>query len=179
MILIERKSTRAFQKPWIAKLKKDMEKSGGKIGVIVTDVMPKNKEDLRFWKTSSSCYVVKADAAVDIIGALRDGVINNFKLESAVQLSKDDEVISNVFKFLSSEGKEHLEGFRLNILEKEGQLNQRNKDHKRQMKKEWKNLNDHKECFLKLWNGLQSASQERFNLIDPQILITDQSKEES
>ena len=81
----------------------------------------------------------------------------------------------NVFQFLSSEGKEHLEDFRDNILEKEDQLNQRNKDHNRQLKKEWKNLNDQKETFLKLWHGLQDASQTRFNLEDPKILITDQT----
>ena len=44
-------------------------------------------------------------------------------------------------------------------------------------KKEWKNLNDQKESFLKLWHGLQDASQTRFNLEDPKILITDQTTE--
>ena len=72
-------------------------------------------------------------------------------------------------------GKEYLEDFRDNILEKEDQLNQRNKDHTRQMNKEWKNLNDQKETFLKLWKGLKDASQTRFNLEDHGILITDQS----
>ena len=108
---------------------------------------------------------------------LRGGVIDSFILEEASVVSEDAEITSNVFKFLSSEGKEHLVEFRNNILEKEDQLNQRNKDHIRQIKKEWKNLNDQKETFLKLWHGLQDASQTRFNLEDPKILVTDQTTE--
>jgi len=177
MMLIERKSTKTFQKTWIPKLKKDLEKSNGVIGVIVTDVMPKDKEDSRFWNVSSHIYVVKADAAVDFLDVLRGGVIDSFILEEASVVSEDAEITSNVFKFLSSEGKEHLVEFRNNILEKEDQLNQRNKDHIRQIKKEWKNLNDQKETFLKLWHGLQDASQTRFNLEDPKILVTDQTTE--
>ena len=121
--------------------------------------------------------MVKADAAIDILDVLRGGVISNFILEEASRISEDAEITSNVFQFLSSEGKEHLEEFRNNILEKEDQLNQRNKDHNRQIKKEWKNLNDQKETFLKLWHGLQDASQTRFNLEDPKILVTDQTTE--
>ena len=177
MMLIERKSTKTFQKTWIPKLKKDLEKSNGVIGVIVTDVMPKDKEESRFWNVSSNIYVVKADASVDFLDVLRGGVIDSFILEEASVVSEDAEITSNVFKFLSSEGKEHLVEFRNNILEKEDQLNQRNKDHIRQIKKEWKNLNDQKETFLKLWHGLQDASQTRFNLEDPKILVTDQTTE--
>ena len=175
MMLIERKSTKNFLKTWIPKLKKDMEKNGGAIGVIVTDVMPKDKEDSKFWNVSSNVYVVKADVAIDILDVLRGSVVSNFILEEASKVSEDAEITSNVFHFLSSDGKEYLEDFRDNILEKEDQLNQRNKDHTRQMKKEWKNLNDQKETFLKLWKGLQDASQTRFNLEDHGILITDQS----
>ena len=177
MMLIERKSTKNFLKTWIPKLKKDMERNSGVIGVIVTDVMPKDREDSKFWNVSSNVYVVKADAAIDILDVLRGGVISNFILAEASRVSEDAEITSNVFQFLSSEGKEHLEDFRDNILEKEDQLNQRNKDHNRQIKKEWKNLNDQKETFLKLWHGLQDASQTRFNLEDPKILITDQTTE--
>ena len=175
MMLIERKSTKNFLKTWIPKLKKDMERNGGAIGVIVTDVMPKDKEDSKFWNVSSNVYVVKADVAIDILDVLRGSVVSNFILEEASKVSEDAEITSNVFHFLSSDGKEYLEDFRDNILEKEDQLNQRNKDHTRQMKKEWKNLNDQKETFLKLWKGLQDASQTRFNLEDHGILITDQS----
>ena len=53
------------------------------IGVIVTDVMPKDKEDSKFWNVSSNVYVVKADAAIDILDVLRGGVISNFILEES------------------------------------------------------------------------------------------------
>ena len=177
MMLIERKSTKKFLKTWIPKLKKDMERNTGVIGVIVTDIMPKDREDSKFWNVSSNVYVVKADAAIDILDVLRGSVISNFILEEASRVSEDAEITSNVFQFLSSEGKEHLEEFRDNILEKEEQLNQRNKDHNRQIKKEWKNLNDQKKTFLKLCKGLQTASQTRFNLEYPQILITEQTSD--
>ncbi|SVA96099.1 uncharacterized protein METZ01_LOCUS148953, partial [marine metagenome] len=149
MMLIERKSTKTFQKPWIPKLKKDLEKSKGEIGVIVTDVMPKDKEDSKLWQVSSNVYVVKADAAVDILDVLRRSVISNFMVKEALTVSEDEKVTSNVFKFLSSTGKEYLEEFSNNIFEKEVQLNQREGDHKKQMKKEWKNLEDQKEVLLK------------------------------
>ena len=43
------------------------------------------------------------------------------------------------------------------------------------MKKEEKNLDDQKEAFIKLWEGLKEASQTRLNADDLNI-ITDQSK---
>ena len=177
MMLIERKSTKSFLKGWIPKLKKDMERNGGTIGVIVTDVMPKDKENYKFWNVSSNIYVVKADAAVDILDVLRGGVISDFIIKEASIVSEDEEITKNVFQFLSSEGKGHLEEFRNNILEKEDQLNIRNRDHNRQLKKEWKNLNDQKETFLKLWHGIKTASQTRLNDEDPEIFISEQTIE--
>ena len=177
MMLIERKSTKTFQKPWIPKLKKDLEKSKGEIGVIVTDVMPKDKEDSKLWQVSYNVYVVKADAAVDILDVLRRSVISNFMVKEALTVSEDEKVTSNVFKFLSSTGKEYLEEFSNNIFEKEVQLNQREGDHKKQMKKEWKNLEDQKEVLLKFWLGLKKASQARLTLENSKILITDKRVE--
>ena len=177
MMLIERKSTRNFLKPWIPKLKKDMERNTAAIGVIVTDVMPKDQKDSKFWNVSSNVYVVKADAAVDILDVLRGRVINDWTIKEASKVSEDAEIPSNVFKFLSTEGKVHLEEFRNNILEKEDQLNQRNRDHNRQIKKEWKNLNDQKKTFIDFWKGLKNASHTQLNAEDPNILITDQKLE--
>ena len=168
---------KTFQKTWISKLKKDLERSKGEIGVIVTDVMPKDKEDSKLWQVSSNVYVVKADASVDILDVLRRSVISNFMVKEALTVSEDEKVTSNVFKFLSSTGKEYLEEFSNNIFEKEVQLNQREGDHKKQMKKEWKNLEDQKEVLLKFWLGLKKASQARLTLENSKILITDKRVE--
>ena len=49
-------------------------------------------------------------------------MVSNFVLKETVEVSEDSEITSNVFKFLSGDGKEHLEDLRDNILEKENQI---------------------------------------------------------
>ena len=165
MILIERKSTKAFLKPWIPKLKKDIENSGAKIGVIVTDVMPKIHKDKSYFAESSTISVLRADAAVDMIEIIRENLIKNYREEVAEIATQDIELTAHVFAYITGEGREHLEDFQKKLIERKELLETKDADHKRISKKEWKNLEDQVAAFKKLGRGLKEASKKKIDLL--------------
>ena len=175
MVLIERKSTKSFSQTWIKKFEKDMEASQAIFGVIVSDVMPKLHEDKGYFEASSKIAVMRDDSAVDGIEILRKGLIENHINRATEEGSKDIELTANVFAFMTGKGKEHLEKMKKTIEEKSNLLEEKDKNHKRIMKKEWKNLLDQAEAFNKLGSGLKEASQERVALLNTVIEITDES----
>ena len=174
MILIERKSTKVFSQTWIPKLKKDIENSGAITGVIVTDTMPKKHKDKGYYEESSKISVLRADTAVDGIEILRKGLITNYRLEVAEMASKDYELTTNVFTYITGKGREHLEDMKKTFEDKEKLLLIKEQDHNKIMKKEWKNLKNQVDAFNKLGDGLKEASKERFNLLNASTTITDQ-----
>ena len=174
MILIERKSTKVFSQTWIPKLKKDIENSGAITGVIVTDTMPKKHKDKGYYEESSKISVLRADTAVDGIEILRKGLITNYRLEVAEMASKDYELTTNVFTYITGKGREHLEDIKKTFEDKEKLLLIKEQDHNKIMKKEWKNLKNQVDAFNKLGDGLKEASKERLNLLSASTTITDQ-----
>ena len=175
MILIERKSTKTFSQTWIKKFEKDMEKSQAIFGVIVSDVMPKQHKDKGYFGVSSKISVMRHDSAVDGIEILRKGLIENHRNKAIEEGSKDIELTANVFAFITGKGKEHLEKIKTTLEEKKKLLDEKDKDHRRIMKKEWKNLSDQAEAFNKLGSGLKESSQEKVTLLNATIEITDQT----
>ena len=176
MILIERKSTKIFQQGWIKKLKKDMEKSEANIGVIVTDNMLKKYKDVGFYRETSNIFVLKAVGAIDNIALLRELMIVTRDQEGYKKLSQDKKVVFRVFEYVGKgKGKEFLQEIRNTILERIILKNDRDIEHKKWMKKEEKNIFNQAETFRKLIKGFNDASQDKLNLIDAKILITDQT----
>jgi len=175
MILIERKSTKSFSQTWIKKFEKDMEASQAIFGVIVSDVMPKLHEDKGYFGVSSKISVMRHDSAVDGIEILRKGLIENHRNKVIEEGSKDIELTANVFAFITGKGKEHLEKIKTTLDEKIQLLIEKDKDHKRIMKKEWKNLSDQAEAFNKLGSGLEESTQGKVTLLNATIEITDQT----
>ena len=175
MILIERKSTKTFSQTWIKKFEKDMEKSQAIFGVIVSDVMPKQHKDKGYFGVSSKISVMRHDSAVDGIEILRKGLIENHRNKAIEEGSKDIELTANVFAFITGKGKEHLEKIKTTLEEKKKLLDEKDKDHRRIIKKEWKNLSDQAEAFNKLGSGLKESSQEKVTLLNATIEITDQT----
>ena len=171
MILIERKSTKAFLKTWIPKLKKEVENSGAKIGVIVTDVMPKIHKDKSYFPESSTISVLRADVAVDHIEIIRENMIKNYREEVAERATQDIELTANVFAYITGAGSKYLEDFQGKLIERKELLNTRDADHKRIMKKEWKNWEDQVDAYQKLGEGLKEASNEKVNVLGTTIKI--------
>jgi hypothetical protein len=171
MILIERKSTKAFLKTWIPKLKKEVENSGAKIGVIVTDVMPKIHKDKSYFPESSTISVLRADVAVDHIEIIRENMIKNYREEVAERATQDIELTANVFAYITGAGSKYLEDFQGKLIERKELLDTRDADHKRIMKKEWKNWEDQVDAYQKLGEGLKEASNEKVNVLGTTIKI--------
>ncbi len=171
MILIERKSTKAFLKTWIPKLKKEVENSGAKIGVIVTDVMPKIHKDKSYFPESSTISVLRADVAVDHIEIIRENMIKNYREEVAERATQDIELTANVFAYITGAGSKYLEDFQGKLIERKELLYTKDADHKRIMKKEWKNWEDQVDAYQKLGEGLKEASNEKVNVLGTTIKI--------
>jgi len=171
MIMIERKSTKSFLTTWIPKLKKEVEISGAKIGVIVTDVMPKIHEDKSYFEESSTISVLRADVAVDMIEIIRTNMIRNYREEVTAIASQDIELTANVFAYITGEGKKYLEDFKEQIIERRELLKIKDADHNKIMKKEWKNWEDQKDAYNKLGQGLSIASNSRVNVTDGTPII--------
>jgi len=171
MILIERKSTKSFLKPWIPKLKKEVENSGAKIGVIVTDVMPKIHKDKSYYPESSTISVLRADVAVDMIEIIRENLIKNYREEVVERATQDIELTANVFAYITGEGRKHLEDILKSLKDKKELLETKDKEHQRIMKKDWKNLEDQVAAITKLGEGLKEASNEKVNVLGTTIMI--------
>ena len=171
MILIERKSTKSFLKTWIPKLKKEVENSGAKIGVIVTDVMPKKHKDKSYLAELSTISVLRADVAVDMIEIIRENLIKNYREEVAERATQDIELTANVFAYITGEGSKYLEDFQGKLIERKELLDTKDADHKRIMKKEWKNLEDQVDAYKKLGEGLKEASNQKVNVLGRTIKI--------
>ena len=176
MMLIERKSTKSFQETWITKLKKDMEKSEANIGVIVTDNMPKKQKDVGIYRKTSNIFVLKAVGAIDYIFLLRELMITNRNQEGYKKLSQDEKVLLRVFEYIGKgKGKGYVEEWGNSIVERNKLKNDRNTEHKKWMKKEEKNILNQAETYMKLIKGFNEASQNKLNLIDAKILLTDET----
>lgn len=171
MILIERKSTKTYQKKWIPKLKKEVENSGARIGVVVTDVMPKAHKDKSYISESSTISVLRSDVAVDMIEIIRENLIKNYREGASREQGQDIELTSNVFAYLTGEGLKHLEDFEEKLKERAELLIEKDKDHKKVMKKEWKNLKDQANAYERLGKGLKEASNQKVNVINRTIKI--------
>ena len=171
MILIERKSTKSFLKTWIPKLKKEVENSGAKIGVIVTDVMPKKHKDKSYLAELSTISVLRADVAVDMIEIIRENLIKNYREEVTERATQDIELTANVFAYITGEGSKYLEDFQGKLIERKELLDTKDADHKRIMKKEWKNLEDQVDAYKKLGEGLKEASNQKVNVLGRTIKI--------
>ena len=171
MILIERKSTKSFLKPWVPKLKKEVENSGAKIGVIVTDVMPKIHKDKSYYPESSTISVLRADVAVDMIEIIRENLIKSYREEVVERATQDIELTANVFAYITGEGRKHLEDILKSLKDKKELLDSKDKEHQRIMKKDWKNLEDQVAAITKLGEGLKEASNEKVNVLGTTIKI--------
>ena len=176
MMLIERKSTKSFQETWITKLKKDMEKSEANIGVIVTDNMAKKHKGVGIYKEISDIFVLKAVGAIDYIFLLRELMITNRNQEGYKKLSQDEKVLLRVFEYIGKgKGKGYVEEWGNSIVERNKLKNDRNTEHKKWMKKEENSILNQAENYMKLIKGFNEASQNKLNLIDAKILITDET----
>ena len=169
MILIERKSTSTFQNTWIKKLGKNMEANGAKIGVIVTDVMPKKESNSGYFQPKNNISVLRTDMALEGIDLIRKGMISDYNNESRSSAGKDIELTTNVFSFVTGEGKDYLEELADNIKEKHLLIKSQEREHTARMKKEWQNLEDQVQSFKKFGEGLKEASEKRFTLLTPEI----------
>jgi hypothetical protein len=169
MILIERKSTSTFQNTWIKKLGKNMEANGAKIGVIVTDVMPKKESNSGYFQPKNNISVLRTDMALEGIDLIRKGMISDYNNESRSSAGKDIELTTNVFSFVTGEGKDYLEELADNIKEKHLLIKSQEREHTARMKKEWQNLEDQVQSFKKFGEGLKEASEQRFTLLSPEI----------
>jgi hypothetical protein len=171
IIMIERKSTKSFLASWIPKLKKEVEGSGAKIGLIVTDVMPKVHEDKSYFQESSNIAVLRSDVAVDMIEIIRTNMIKNHREEVTAMASQDIELTANVFAYIAGEGRKYLEDFQAQLLERKVLLETKDADHKKIMKKEWKNLEDQVDAYRKLGEGLNMASNSKVNVVNDVVKI--------
>jgi hypothetical protein len=171
IIMIERKSTKSYLSSWVPKLKKEVEMSGAKIGVIVTDAMPKIHEDKSYFEESSTVSVLRADVAVDMIEIIRTNMIKNHREEVTSMASQDIELTANVFAYIAGEGRKYLEDFQTQLRERKTLLESKDADHKKNMKKEWKNFEDQKDAFIKLGEGLTMASNSKVNVINNAVKI--------
>jgi len=171
MILIERKSTKSFLKPWIPKLKKEVENSGAKIGLIVTDVMPKIHKDKSYYPESSIISVLRTDVAVDMIEIIRENLIKSYREEVVERATQDIELTANVFAYITGEGRKRLEDILKSLKDRKELLDSKDKEHQRIMKKEWKNWEDQVDAVNKLGEGLNEASNEKVNILGTTIMI--------
>ena len=85
--------------------------------------------------------------------------------------SQDIELTANVFAYIAGEGRKYLEDFQAQLLERKVLLETKDADHKKIMKKEWKNLEDQVDAYRKLGEGLNMASNSKVNVINDVVKI--------
>ena len=153
-----------------------MEKSEANIGVIVTDKMPNKQKDVGIYRKTSNIFVLKAVGAIDYIFLLRELMITNRNQEGYKKLSQDEKVLLRVFEYIGKgKGKGYVEEWGNSIVERNNLKNDRNTEHKKWMKKEEKNILNQAETYMKLIKGFNEASQNKLNLIDAKILLSDET----
>ena len=171
-ILIEVKDTKTFQSIFIDKLQQDVRDSDAMIGVIITTTMPKKYEDRDYFEHHGSkprIIILRMKTAIDSIEMLREELISSNSQEIATLASGNDEITQEVFKYITTDGKDHLSNMRLNIDEQQKLLNEKDKQHHRSMKKEQDNLDKQKEIFQELGKGFDKS----FRSITFSTLLTD------
>ena len=115
--------------------------------------------------------VLRADVAVDMIEIIRTNIIKNHREEVTSMASQDIELTANVFAYIAGEGRKYLEDFQTQLRERKTLLESKDADHKKNMKKEWKNFEDQKDAFIKLGEGLTMASNSKVNVINNAVKI--------
>ena len=133
--------------------------------------MPKTHKDKSYISVSSTISVLRSDVAVDMIEIIRENLIKNYREGASREQGQDIELTSNVFAYLTGEGLKHLEVFEEKLKERAELLIEKDKDHKKVMKKEWKNLKDQANAYERLGKGLKEASNQKVNVINRTIKI--------
>lgn len=101
LIAFESKRTKSFQEGWIEKLKQDMKTHKADIGVIVTEVMPK---DLPHFGLKDGVWICSFHEAQGIAAVLRESLLRIFDAKSSQENKGDkmnllyDYMTSNEFK---------------------------------------------------------------------------------
>jgi hypothetical protein len=173
-IVWESKHTKAWSKEWPSKLRGDMQRLPGDLGVIVTDIMP----------TDDSQYVVDGDvviirpALVEIVASmLRRALIEVSRARRASNVQADRQAL--VFAYLSSpECKRRVES----LLESLTDMQQGLERERRAMQKQWSNrekqLRSAADQIVGLWGDLHGIAGaalpaiSRLELPDPQDNLT-------
>jgi len=108
---------------------------------------------------------------VDMIEIIRENLVKNYREEVAERATQDIELTANVFAYITGEGSKYLEDFQGKLIERKELLDTKDADHKRIMKKEWKNLEDQVDAYKKLGEGLKEASNQKVNVLGRTIKI--------
>lgn len=104
-IVWESKRTKEFQPLWIEKFKADMRQSGGDVGVIVSQSLPKDMDNFGL---KEGLYICKFNEARSVAVLLRETLIRINEV-SAAQENKGDKM-TMLYHFLTgSEFKNHIE----------------------------------------------------------------------
>ena len=98
-------------------------------------------------------------------------MIKNYREEAAERGAQDIELTANVFAYITGPGSKYLENFQEKLIERKELLDAKNADHKRIMKKEWKNLEDQVDAYKKLGEGLKEASNQKVNVLSGTLKI--------
>ncbi len=96
-IYYESKRTKEFQKAWIEKLKSDMREIGADVGVIVSEVLPKEMERMGLFE---GVWVCSFEEFKGLSAVLREGVIQ-VSLAKKSQENKGDKV-NLIYHYLTS-----------------------------------------------------------------------------
>lgn len=98
LIIWERKRTKAWTEGWVEKLKEDMRRDGAHIGVIITEVLP--KEFKKSIGEKSGIWITTPDFAEPLAQLLRK-VLYDVAKEKAVKLNKQSKA-EEVYDFVTS-----------------------------------------------------------------------------
>lgn len=126
-IIYESKRTKEFKQEWIEKLKTDLRSSGAEVGVIVTQVMPK---DMPQFGEKDGIWICKFGEAISVTAMLRDGII---KISQAIKTREGmGDKMTLLYNYLTStefseQWKAIREGFRgmKNSIQKEREAMER------------------------------------------------------
>jgi hypothetical protein len=98
MILWERKRTKVWTEGWVKKLKEDMQRDKAQLGVIITEVLPK---DFKKQIGEKSGVWITTDAFVEPLAMLLRKVLYDVAKEKAVKLNKQSKA-EEIYDFVTS-----------------------------------------------------------------------------
>lgn len=128
-ILWESKQTKSFSKAWLDKLKEDKRKVGAAIAILVTQALPANVNGM---DQLDGVWVVSPPLAMQLCGALRQGLIDTAAARSAIEGKADK--AADVYDYLTGPAfKERVEAIVDSFVAMKDQIDAE----RRAMEKQW------------------------------------------